>query len=457
VVDFEDVVSFHGHRCPGLAVGYRMARSALEALTGGLAGADDEELVAVVENDACGVDALQVVTGCTFGKGNLVHRNHGKSVVTLISRRSGRAVRVCYHGKNSPEDTSTNQTAYIDWILSAPDDDILSIQPVDVAPPPTARIRETITCSRCGERVMNSRVVSIDGKPTCIPCSRELDDSTARAPEVSRALAVSRDAGGDGGPATIRTLEEGFRALGVRPGMTLLVHSSLSSIGWVCGGAMAVVLALESALGPEGTLVMPTHSYGWSDPAGWRNPAIPKDWVELCRGEMPPFDPAWTPTTEMGVIPETFRGQPGVLRSDHPVVSFAAWGKQAAWITEGHTMDFPQGEGSPLARVYDLEGWVLLLGVGHRSNTSLHLAEYRARCGQAVRESRSPVLRDGACTWIRYRDIDYRDDDFRQIGEAFERQTNHVKKGRVCYAPALLVPQRPLVDFAVPWMELHRS
>ena len=459
-VRFEDVVAFHGHRCPGLAIGYRMARSALAALTGGLAGAEDEELVAIAENDACGVDALQAVTGCTFGKGNLVFRDHGKSVYTLISRRSGRAIRVCYHGEQVPEDLRADRDAYIDWILTAPDGDMLAVCDTEALPPPRARIRETILCSRCGERVMESRIAVIDGQSVCIPCSRWRSDPPCDPTDGAK---DGPDSSGDGrvgssvgGPATISSLENDLRTLGVRPGMTLLVHSSLSSLGWVCGGAMTVILALESVLGSEGTLVMPTHSYGWSDPAGWRNPAVPREWVELCRREMPPFDPAWTPTSEMGAIPEAFRGQPGVLRSDHPVVSFAAWGKGAAWITDGHTMDFPQGEGSPLARVYDSQGWVLLLGVGHRCNTSLHLAEYRARLGQTIHESRSPVLRNGVCTWIPYRDIDYSDDDFQAIGEAFERERDYVKRGRICYAPGLLMPQPPLVDFASKWMETYR-
>lgn len=459
-VGFEDVVSFHGHRCPGLAIGYRMARSALEALTGKLVGAEDEELVAIVESDACGVDALQVITGCTLGKGNLIRRDHGKLVYTVISRRSGEAVRVCYHGQRVPEAIGDDRDATIEWILSAPESDIVSIQQTSAAPPPTARIRDSLFCTRCGERVIDSRAASVDGKAVCIPCfykiSHLIGEGTDGSKGGSGGWSGNRALSFAGGPATIRSLENDLRTLGVRPGMTLLVHSSLSSLGWVCGGAMAVVLALESVLGPEGTLVMPAHSYGWSDPAGWRNPAVPQGWVELCREEMPAFDPAWTPTTEMGAIPEAFRGQPGALRSEHPVVSFAARGKHAAAITDGHEMDYSQGERSPLARIYDLQGWVLLLGVGYSCNTSLHLAEYRARLGQTVHESRSPVLRNGACVWVRYRDIDYRDEDFRLIGEAFERETDDVQRGRVCYAPALLMPQRPLVDFAVHWMEAHR-
>jgi len=96
VSDWERVIAFHGHVCVGLAVGYRASLAALEVL--GAEPAADEELVAIVENDACGVDALQVLTGCTLGKGNLIFRDWGKPVYTVGSRKTGRAVRVLLKG-----------------------------------------------------------------------------------------------------------------------------------------------------------------------------------------------------------------------------------------------------------------------------------------------------------------------------------------------------------------------
>ena len=93
---YSEIVAFHGHSCPGLAVGYRMSRAAMDALSEMRSG--DEQLVAIVENDACGVDALQCVTGCTFGKGNLIFRDFGKQVFTLYSRDSRKGVRVLFHG-----------------------------------------------------------------------------------------------------------------------------------------------------------------------------------------------------------------------------------------------------------------------------------------------------------------------------------------------------------------------
>ena len=162
-------------------------------------------------------------------------------------------------------------------------------------------------------------------------------------------------------PATVESLQADFKTLGIEKGMVLLVHSSLSGMGWVCGGA--VIIALQKALGKTGMLVMPTHSTDLSDPSQWENPSVPESWWQTIRQTMPPYDPDLTPTRSMGRIAETFRKQNGVLRSAHPQSSFCASGPQASYIIENHSLAFGMGEHSPLARIYDLHGFVLLLGV----------------------------------------------------------------------------------------------
>jgi aminoglycoside 3-N-acetyltransferase len=257
--------------------------------------------------------------------------------------------------------------------------------------------------------------------------------------------------------ATLPSLAAEFAALGIRHGMVLVVHSSLKSMGWVNGGAVAVILALEQVLGPEGTLVMPTHTADQSEPANWRRPPVPESWWEAIRATMPAYDPALTPTFHMGAIPETFRKQTGVLRSMHPDASFAAWGQHALRIVADHAL-FPLfGERSPLARVYDLDGWVLLLGVGHNRNTSLHLAEGRARIPHRTMHEGTAMLVDGVRQWVAYDDIDWDDSDFVQLGADFARDSGLQREGPVARAQALLLPQRALVDYAIPWLERHRS
>lgn len=261
-----------------------------------------------------------------------------------------------------------------------------------------------------------------------------------------------------GRPATIDSLQRDLARLGVEPGMTLLCHSSLSALGWVCGGATAVILALENALGGAGTLVMPTHSTQLSDPSQWQAPPVPEAWWPIIREHMPAFRPDLTPTRGMGVIPETFRNRNDVLRSHHPHHSFAARGANAEVIVGEHSLHNGLGEGSPLARVYDLDGWILLLGVGHDSSTSLHLAEYRASFPSRQEETDgAPVRVDGRRQWVEVRGLNLNDDDFAMIGAAFAQETDHVCRGQIAQANALLMPQRALVDFSADWMEANRG
>lgn len=255
---------------------------------------------------------------------------------------------------------------------------------------------------------------------------------------------------------TAGTLAADLSALGVQPGMALIVHSSLKSIGWVNGGPVAVILALEQVVAEAGTLVMPAHTADLSNPANWVAPPVPEVWWETIRATMPAFDPDLTPTNGMGAIPEAFRKQRGVRRSSHPQVSFAAWGQHTNLVTGAHALSPAFGDSSPLARLYDLDGWVLLIGVGHDRNTSLHLAEHRARITRTMRCEGSPMLVEGVRQWVEFEDLDWDSADFPDIGAAFARETGQVKSGLVGQAASLLMPQRALVDYAVGWMERHR-
>ena len=166
---YDEILAFHGHSCPGLAIGYRLATAAMDAL--GACRSDDEELVAVVENDACGVDALQCVTGCTFGKGNLVFRDYGKHAYTLYSRVRQQGVRVVFHGRGIPAELRGDKPAYARRILDESREAIIEVQQQPYEELAPARIRNTVVCSSCGEGVMDSRTRMGGDGVLCIPCA----------------------------------------------------------------------------------------------------------------------------------------------------------------------------------------------------------------------------------------------------------------------------------------------
>ncbi|MFD8740418.1 aminoglycoside N(3)-acetyltransferase [Streptomyces sp. NPDC059618] len=252
------------------------------------------------------------------------------------------------------------------------------------------------------------------------------------------------------GPLVTRdTLAADLRALGVRTGETLLAHSSLSALGWVNGGAVTVVRGLLDALGPDGTLVVPTQSGDLSDPALWSRPPVPEEWWPAIRATMPAYDPRVTPSRGVGVIPETVRTWPGALRSDHPETSFAALGPDAAAVVGGHAVDCRLGERSPLARLEARGARVLLLGAGYDSCTSFHLAEYRVP---------SPVVEVGRPSptgWETVREVSITSEMFEELGSDFERD-RPVVRGTVGAARARLFPVADAVAYAERWLPVHR-
>ena len=256
-------------------------------------------------------------------------------------------------------------------------------------------------------------------------------------------------------PATQSMLVGQLRELGVQPGMNLMVHSSLSQLGFVIGGAHTVVHALLDAVGATGTVMMPTHSGALSDPANWQNPPVPESWWPTIREEMPAFDPALTPTRGMGAIAEFFRHVDGAVRSYHPTVSAAAVGPAAKQLTTDHDLHDHLGEGSPQARLYELDGHILLLGVDHGNNTSLHVAERRSGL-MGPSPDGAPILIDGQRQWVQLDHIEDDEDDFAEIGEAFAA-TGAEKRGVVGAGTARLMRARDIVDFGVDWMLANRA
>ncbi|MFC3800413.1 aminoglycoside N(3)-acetyltransferase [Cohnella sp. GCM10012308] len=256
-------------------------------------------------------------------------------------------------------------------------------------------------------------------------------------------------------PNTVSSMTEQLGRLGVRNGDTLLVHSALSRMGWVCGGPQAVILALLQAVGESGTIVMPAQSGDWTDPAEWQNPPVPADWLETIYQEMPAFDPVLTPTRGMGRIAELFRTWPDTLRSSHPQVSFTANGPRAAYIVAEHPLTPQFGESSPLGKLFELDAKVLLLGAGYDSCTCMHLAETRVPHMPRKRMG-TAVLTAGERAWRWFEDYVYDADDFERIGIPFDK-SGHVSSGRIGEAECRLFGARQAVEAAEKWLAANRN
>ncbi len=254
-------------------------------------------------------------------------------------------------------------------------------------------------------------------------------------------------------PPTRASLAADLTALGLRDGDTVLVHTSLRAIGWVPGGRVAVVQALLDALGPTGTLVVPTQTMNNSDPKHWQRPPVPETWWPVIREHMPAFDPALTPTRGLGVVPEAVRTWPGAVRSSHPQASFAAVGARAAELMATHELDSQFGEASPLAVLERVDARVLLLGVGFDVCTTFHLAEYRIPSPKI--EFSGAVQTPTGREWITYTDVATNSDDLALLGAAYE-PTATLSRGKVGKADVRLFPVAEAVAFAVDWLPANR-
>lgn len=256
-------------------------------------------------------------------------------------------------------------------------------------------------------------------------------------------------------PNTKESLVADLRRLGVKEGDIVLCHTSMSKLGWVVGREVTVIDALIEAVGKNGTLIMPSQSGENSDPSHWQNPPVPSEWVELIKKNMPPFDPCRTPTRAMGKVVEAFLKYPGVIRSNHPQVSFCGYGKEVKKILDHHQLTPGLGDGSPLKKLYDLNAKILLLGVGYGNCTALHLAESHQK-NISWSHTGSSILVDGKATWVDFDEIDYDDEDFEALGIDYEK-TNHVATNFVGIAKCRYIDLHSLIDYADRWFEINRK
>lgn len=250
---------------------------------------------------------------------------------------------------------------------------------------------------------------------------------------------------------------ESLRKIGLSEGQNVMVHTSLSSLGFVCGGAQIIIEALTEIVGKNGTIMMPTQTWKNLDPTAGVHWEEPEEWWDLIRENWPAYNKDITPTNTMGAVSEMFRSWPGAVRSNHPARSVAAWGKNAEYLTKEHDLSNIFGEGSPIGKLYDLDGYVLLIGVDYDKNTSLHLADVRAEYeSKHLSTEYSAIIENGQRVWKKYETLFVDGEDFVDIGKAFE-ESHDVKKVTLGNGILRFMKQRELVDFAEEWIEKNRK
>ncbi len=219
---------------------------------------------------------------------------------------------------------------------------------------------------------------------------------------------------------TKEDLIKALKYIGVCTNMNVEVHASLSSLGYVAGGARTVVDALMEMITDGGTILMPTQTTDNTDPSSWVNPpANPSLW-DTIRESMPAYNPECSDLSSMGAIVENFRHREGVVFSNHPSTSFAAWGRYARLLCNRQSIHFPLAEESPIARLYELKGYVLLIGVDFSKATCLHLGEYRTEARPIIIRN-SCMMADGERVWKKYLDLDIDSSDFDRIRTELEK------------------------------------
>lgn len=247
---------------------------------------------------------------------------------------------------------------------------------------------------------------------------------------------------------TRAVLVDGLRILGVETGDCLLVHVSLSALGFVPGAERTVVESLVEAVGSSGTVMMPTYSGELSDPAEWKHPPVPKDWIAPINQSTPPYNAMLTPTRKMGTVPEYFRNYPGVIRSAHPQSSFAALGAKAHQLVSHHPLDMRFGPTSPLGSLVREQGKSLLLGAPLNTNSLLYLTLY----GEDKRtlQKSAPVSTEEGTVWATYTDIEISNAWFADFSHhAIEQRA--ARRGRIGDAQCYLFFAAPTLNAAKEW------
>lgn len=216
-------------------------------------------------------------------------------------------------------------------------------------------------------------------------------------------------------------LIEIFKEVGVKPGMILEVHSSLSKFGYIIGGAQTFNDALIELLGYNGTIIMPMQCASNNEPSFFEAPAIDRSLYAKYRDNLPAFDKFHTDSEHMGRVVENLRRRPKAVVSPHPNCAFVAYGKYAKILCSHQSLDFALSNTSPLGRLYELKAHCLLAGVSYDNMTALHLSEYLSAIRPIYLQG-AKILIDGDASWQKYLEIDLNSEDFLAIGQILEEK-----------------------------------
>lgn len=250
---------------------------------------------------------------------------------------------------------------------------------------------------------------------------------------------------------TKERLINSFKALGITGSQIIEVHTKLSSFNLVLGGARTIVDALLELCQNGGTILMPSQVAENSEPSEWENPAITAQLWQATRNEIPFYDAHTSSIYGMGSVVENFKHRDGVLSSKHPTFSYAAWGRYAKLLVNGQSLHFPLSEESPTARLYELQGYMLLLGTDFSTCTALHLAEYRADC-RPIEIKGAMIKTEKGSKWEKYLDLQIDSEDFLKI-ESLLRKKGLLREIYIGGGKIQLFPVVEAVNIATTFLE----
>ncbi|MBS7633656.1 aminoglycoside 3-N-acetyltransferase [Candidatus Bathyarchaeota archaeon] len=249
-----------------------------------------------------------------------------------------------------------------------------------------------------------------------------------------------------------------LKKLGVKPADTIMLHASVKAIGWIVGGPDIVIQALLDVLGHDGTLMMYA---AWEEDGPYILKELPEEWQKAYFQECPPFDPTSSRANRgWSILTEYLRTWQGASRSGNPEASCVAVGAKAAWLTENHPLQYGYGPGSPLAKLCEAKGRVLLLGAPLDTITLMHYAEHLAKVpNKRIVRYKIPLLQEGKRVWVDVEEFDTCGNVLPDAHEYFEViPREFISSGKACSgkvgnAASYLFDANELVKFTVQWLE----